>query len=98
MASPILSPSARLDLYHIWENRATSSPKRAEQLIVRFNEVFASLASFPLMGKDQHALRPGLRSFVVKPHVVLYRVRDNSVEIIRIVPASLPPSYWLDDE
>ena len=38
-----------------------------------------------LRGRALNAVRPGLRSFAASPHVIFYRVVDDTPEIVRVL-------------
>jgi toxin ParE1/3/4 len=43
------------------------------------------LEEHPLAGRARDEIRPELRSVSVNPHVVFYRVSDDTAQIIRIL-------------
>jgi toxin ParE1/3/4 len=43
------------------------------------------LEEHPLAGRARDEIRPGLRSVLVSPHVIFYRVRGDIAQIIRIL-------------
>jgi plasmid stabilization system protein ParE len=47
------------------------------------------LSTFPFGGREREEIRSGLRSYVVHPYVVFYRVNDRSrvVAIVRVIHA-----------
>ena len=83
-----LSPLARSDLDRIWEYIARDNPSAARAMITRIISAMENLVQFPGMGPVREDLAPGLRSFPVKPYLILYRPRGGAVEISRIVHGS----------
>ena len=51
----------------------------------RIESVFHRLSAFPRLGRDRSDLRPGLRTFSVKPWQVIYRLNGEDVVILRIL-------------
>ena len=49
---------------------------------------FRLLAANPLLGETRHDLGRNLRSFVAKNYVVVYRVRDAKIKIVRVLHAA----------
>ncbi|HEV3186032.1 MAG TPA: type II toxin-antitoxin system RelE/ParE family toxin [Xanthobacteraceae bacterium] len=43
------------------------------------------LVDWPLSGRSREELASGLRSMVVRPHVVFYRVIGRQIEIVRVL-------------
>ena len=82
----IWAPSAKRDLRDIWRYFARiASAEVADSLVHEINRAVARLADFPLMGRARDELITGLRSVLVHPHVVFYRVSDRSIEIVRVL-------------
>ena len=91
----IQAPSARLDLYELWEQMALTSPARAQQFIETVNEKFDLLAENPYLGRSRDELAPGLRSFPVEKYLIFYRSLEDGIEVARVVRGSrdLPPLF-----
>lgn len=81
--------SALAELDHIYEHIARANPKAAAQVFIRIRRATRQLAEFPRAGRPGHV--EGTREVVVSslPYLVIYRVTDNSVEIIRVVHTSM---------
>ncbi len=90
MASLRVSPEAETDLDDIWVYVAKESQslERADQFLDRFAAFFARLAENPYLGRRRDDLRPGYRSFPVSDYVVIYRVADEEVLLLRIIRGS----------
>jgi|SRR5215213_10114597 len=79
------APLARKDLSDIWRYFArVGSIEVADNLLREINRAAVRVGQHPLMGRPRDELAPGLRSVLVHPHLVLYRVSD-AVEIARVV-------------
>ena len=89
MANPrrvIWAPLARQDLRGIWRYFArVGSMEVADNLLREINRVSTRVGHYPLMGRPRDELAPGLRSMLVHPHVILYRVSEDAVEIARVL-------------
>jgi toxin ParE1/3/4 len=84
----IRSPQADSDLDDIWYYVASKSAsiEIADRLVDSITNRFALLATFPNIGRirDQD-LRPGLRSFPVGEYVIVYRIQDDDIFILRVL-------------
>jgi toxin ParE1/3/4 len=85
------TPQADSDLDSIWRWVAlqSGSYKIADRLIDSVVDRFLLLATHPHVGRmrDQD-LRPGLRSFPVGDYIILYRIKNNHVLILRVLHGS----------
>ncbi len=87
----IRASQAGSDLNEIWYYVATKSGSLdvADRLIDSITDRFTLLASYPNMGRARDEdLRLGLRSFPVGEYVILYRVQDEDVLILRVLRGS----------
>ena len=83
-----LSPAAKLDLDDIWLYIAmeSNSVEFAEQTIANITARFYLLAHHPYIGRRRDEdLRPGMRSFPIDRHVIIYRVKNGEVLILRVI-------------
>jgi toxin ParE1/3/4 len=87
-----VSPEAEDDLSSTWRHLATESGSHeiADRLVDAIAERFLLLAKFPHLGRSRDDdLRPGLRTFVVKDYVIIYRVTvEGDVVILRVLHGS----------
>lgn len=84
--SVIWSPEAETDLADIWSfYREVAGSQMAESRIRLISEACLTLNEHPLIGRAREEVRPGLRSLLVSPHVVFYRVSGGIPQIIRIL-------------
>jgi toxin ParE1/3/4 len=80
------SPQADSDLDGIWYYVAfeSGSAETADRLIDSITERFLLVANYPNIGRRRDDdLRPGLRSFPVGEYIIIYRLRDEDVLILR---------------
>ena len=87
----IRSPQADSDLDDIWYYVVTKSGsiEIADRLIDAITDRFLLLARHPSIGRARDEdLRPGLRSFPVGEYLIIYRIQDEDVLIIRVLRGS----------
>lgn len=80
-----LTARAERDLIDIWLAIAEDSPVNADRFIDRLSERIDGLADFPDRGALRRDIAAGLRMLVEGNYLILYRVKNNSVEVKRIV-------------
>lgn len=80
-----ISAPAQADLDDIWDYIAEDSPHAADRFISILHEEFLTLAKFPQLGRSCEKLAPTLRMFPVRNYVILYRLIDNRIEIVRVL-------------
>jgi toxin ParE1/3/4 len=82
----IWSPEAEADLLEIWRWGAVRfSPDTADGHLRDIQRAARDLTDTPFSGRSRDDLRPGLRSRVVYPTVVFYRVGSRSIDIVRVI-------------
>jgi len=84
----IRSAEADADLDEIWYYVAIHSgnTETADRLIDSITHRFFVLANHPNIGRPRDEdLRPGLRSFAVGEYVIIYRMQDADVVILRVL-------------
>jgi toxin ParE1/3/4 len=85
------TPQADSDLDGIWFYTAfnSGSIESADRLVDSITGRFFLLATHPNIGRARDAdLRPGLRSFPVGGYVIIYRIEDADVLILRVLRGS----------
>ena len=85
------SALADSDLEEIWYYVAAQSGSMniADRLVGSITNRFLLLASYPNLGRARDAdLRPGLRTFPVGEYVILYRIENEDVVILRVLRGS----------
>lgn len=86
-----VAPEAEADLDDIWcyIARKTSSFEIADRFTEFLTDRFSLLANHPYIGRRRDEdLRPGLRSFPVRDYIILYRIEDEEVLILRVLQGS----------
>ena len=85
------TPQADSDLDEIWLYIASNSgsPELADRLIDSITSRFVLLASHPSPGRPRDQdLRPGLRTFAVGNYLIVYRIENGDVRILRVLRGS----------
>jgi toxin ParE1/3/4 len=80
-----LLPQAERDLEAITDFIAEYDPGAALKLVQRFQERWELLSNFPLTGQRRPDLDQEARHVIVGPYLTLYRIREDTVEIVRIL-------------
>jgi len=85
-----IAPRARADLDAIWDyiGIQKDNPTAARRQIEALYERFCLLARHPLAGESREDLGANLRSFVVRNYVIVYRLKEAEVEIVRVIHAA----------
>ncbi|THB65831.1 MAG: type II toxin-antitoxin system RelE/ParE family toxin [Desulfovibrio sp.] len=83
----IRSRKARQDLVDIWRHIAEHDPDAADALLDSLDAKCALLATHPLLGPARDDIRSGLRYFPIREYVILYRVQETTIEIVRVLHA-----------
>ena len=80
-----ITKQAEEDLEAIWLYIAEDNPSVADRVLDTFQEKFRLLGKHPQMGRSRKDLGETLRSLPVEKYVVIYRYRDECVEIIHVI-------------
>ena len=82
----IWAAQTRRDLIDIWKYFArVASPEIADKILRDIGTAAERLKRHPFSGRMRNEIASGLRSLLVHPHVIIYRVADSGVEISRII-------------
>jgi toxin ParE1/3/4 len=85
MADVLRSPRAEADLDAILVYPQRTNPAAAERYATDFYDKGQALARFPEMGRLRPEIATNLRSTLVWPYIIFYRVEGDVVQIIRIL-------------
>ncbi|WP_112309341.1 type II toxin-antitoxin system RelE/ParE family toxin [Pseudogemmobacter bohemicus] len=77
--------AAREDLIAIWTHIAADDPAAADRVLDRLDEAASHLAQNPQMGPARDDIRPGLSYLVSGSYLLLYRITDDGIKIVRAV-------------
>jgi toxin ParE1/3/4 len=94
----VWAPKARRDLFDVWDYyQRVGSVEVADKLVREIGGAAERLADNPFLWKARDDLMPSLRSVLVHPYTIFYRVSDGRVEIVRVLharrnfPVAFPP-------
>jgi toxin ParE1/3/4 len=80
------SSEARVDLEEIWTYYAQVAGRQtADNIARKIADACNVISDHPLAGRARDELRPGIRSFAVRPHVIFYRLMADVPEIVRLL-------------
>ena len=85
MKNCLISPSASQDLDQIFDYFASHNVDAGEKFVISFEKKCQNLLQFPNMGRSYQDIEPSLRGVPLDNHIILYRLIDNGVEIVRVV-------------
>lgn len=81
----IFSAGAGQDLREIFEYIAEDNLDAAISFVQRLRLRCLDVAPMPNIGRKRDDIRPGYRSVTEGEYVIIYRVRDESVDILHVV-------------
>ncbi len=76
---------ARQDLIDIWRHIAEENAVAADVMLDRIDERSSELLDHPELGPARDDIRPGLRHLVAGEYLILYRIIEDGVEIVRVL-------------
>ena len=86
MTPVVISDAARIDLDDIWFYIASDSPINADRFLDLLVEVATGTLSIaPLSGREREELGDGLRSLAFENYLIIYRLKDSTVEVLRVI-------------
>lgn len=85
MKSLVFSTKARADLVAIADFIAADDPIRASRFVAALRERCVSLTLHPFQGRPAPEIDAQARLLVFRSYVVLHRVVDERIEIIRVL-------------
>lgn len=91
------SPQAIRDVDEIWLTIARDDPGAATWMVGRIAAATARLADFPLSAPARPDIGPEVRSVVVGRYLVLYRVNEDCVEVVRVIHGAREITGLLDE-
>lgn len=81
-----VSSRASADIDEIWLRIARDSVDRADRFVDKLvTHLRTVLSASPFLGRSRDEFGEGLRSLVFQDYVIIYRVRKDAVEVIRIL-------------
>ncbi len=85
MKQHIISPEASQDLSSIIDYFASRNIDAGERFVDEFEKKCKYLANFPNMGRSYANIKPELRGIPLDGYIILYRIMDGGIEIVRVV-------------
>lgn len=79
------SPAAERDLIAIWTYIAAENPHAADRLLDALRDRIAQLLAHPRLGRLRSDIAADARFLPIGNYVVLYRLTDDAIEIVRVV-------------
>lgn len=80
-----VSDPANADIEDFWSYVAVHNERAADRLVRRFSTVFDQLARMPNLGEVYAGSLPGTRILTSGAYVIVYVVRDDRIQISRVV-------------
>ncbi len=85
MRTCLISPEASQDLDKIFDYFASNNVEAGERFVLTFENKCEKLLRFPNMGRSYNDIEPSLRGIPLDNYIILYRLIDNGIEIVRVV-------------
>jgi toxin ParE1/3/4 len=80
------APKSKNDLREVWRYyERVASAEIADKLLREIDQAGERLADEALMWRARDEILPGLRSVLVHPYTLFYRINDGLVEIVRVL-------------
>ena len=100
MSNYIISPLACRDLDEIFDYFVSRNIEAGERFVEEFEKKCRNLVEFPNMGRSYAQIKPSLRGIPLEGYIILYRVMENGVEIVRVVSGyrDLPSLFFESDD
>jgi toxin ParE1/3/4 len=93
-----LTPEAKADLEGIGDRIAERNPARAVTYVGELRERALRIGEFPHAGPPRPQWGEGIRIAVHGKYLIVYRVRDETVQILRVVHGARDLDALLEDE
>lgn len=81
----IRTAHAEEDLIAIWLYVAQDSGAAADRLLDRIEARWQQVATYPFSGAPREDIATGIRHLIVGEYLTLYRVREEAIEIVRVL-------------
>jgi len=80
------SPKARSDLDEIWTYTARQwGRQQADDYVRAFAAALTLVAHNPAISRDAAEVRPGLLKYPAGSHMLFFRLRSTSIDVVRIL-------------
>ena len=81
----VFSAQAREDLLEIEEYIGQANPRAAMNFLDKIMNRCEQIGQFPGIGRRRFELKTGYRSLVEGQYIILYRVSNHQVEVVRVL-------------
>jgi toxin ParE1/3/4 len=85
MSRATISQTASRDLVEILDYFANINIDAGERFIQEFEKKCKNIANFPNMGRSYENIAPFLRGIPIDSHIILYKVINDEITIVRVV-------------
>ena len=85
MRTCLISPDASQDLDKIFFYFSSNNVEAGERFVIAFEKKCEKLLRFPNMGRSYQDIESSLRGIPLDNYIILYRLIDNNIEIVRVV-------------
>jgi toxin ParE1/3/4 len=85
MSIYIISPEASKDLDEIIDYFVSLNLEAGERFVNAFEQKCKNLVNFPNMGRSYAEIEPTLRGVLLDKYIILYRLIEDGIEIVRVV-------------
>lgn len=89
---------AELDLEEISNYIASDNPVAAIRFLDLLAERFNLLAEMPGIGRQREKFGEGVRSIAEGDYVIVYRTKEDRVEILRVLHDARDPERFIDQQ
>lgn len=90
------SAAARDDLERIYRYFEGLNPYAAKRIIIEIDQKFSMLGENPRLGRERPEFGSGARSFVSRSYVILYRIGEAELMILRVLDGRMDIEAQLD--
>ena len=80
-----IAPQARADLDEIRRWIAKDNASAAVDYLDGIRSILRRLADWPMSGLSREEIRPSIRSFAYRSHLIFYKTTDAGISIVRVV-------------
>lgn len=94
----VVTAVAELDLEEIEEYISSDNPAAAIRLLELLFERFTLLAKMPDIGRQRENYGKGVRSIAEGAYIIIYRVKNKRLEILRVLHGARDPERVIEDE
>ena len=81
----VRSTRAEDDLIGFWRLVGRDSEAAADRLLDRIEARWQQLVTYPYSGAPRDDIAPGIRHLIVGEYLILYRVGEDAIEILRVL-------------